>query len=66
MYWLTFCVRVTTPPQCGRNGTVHAAGASILSPARGVFADMRNACGVRAVGLADYRWALPRITIVLP
>jgi len=23
-------------------------------------------CGMYAVGLADYRWALPRISIVLP
>jgi len=45
MYSLTFCVRVTTPPQYGLNGTAHAAGASILSPVRGVFA-ARRACGV--------------------
>jgi len=50
MYSLTFRVRVTTPPQYGPNGTAHAAGASILSPARGVFAGMRSvrvrhACG---------------------
>jgi len=43
---------------------MHTAGASILSPARGVFAGMRRVR--RAVGLADYRWALPRISIVLP
>jgi len=42
MYWLTLCVRVTTPPQYGRNGTAHAAGASMLSLARGVFAGMRS------------------------
>jgi len=36
MYSLTFRVRVTTPPQYGRNGTAQAAGASILSPARGL------------------------------
>ena len=47
MYSLTFRVRVTTPPHYGRNGTAHAAGASILSPARGVFAGMRSACSVR-------------------
>ena len=52
MYSLTFRVRVTTPPQYGRNGTAHAAGASMLSPARGVFAGMRSvrvrhACGVQ-------------------
>jgi len=29
MYSLTFRVRVTTLPQHGRNGTAHAAGASI-------------------------------------
>jgi len=50
MYALTFRVRVTTPPQYGRNGTAHAAGASMLSPARGVFAGVRSvrvwhACG---------------------
>ena len=49
MYLLTF--RVSTPlqhPQYGRNRTAHAAGASILSPARGVLAGMRSvraACG---------------------
>ena len=47
MYSLTFRVRATKPPQYGRNGTAHAAGASILSPARGVFAGMRSACCVR-------------------
>jgi len=49
MYLLTFRVRVTTPPQYGRNGMVHAAGASMLLPARGVFASMRSvqhACSV--------------------
>jgi len=40
------CSRYNTP-QYGRNGTAHAAGASILSPVRGVFAArMRSACGV--------------------
>jgi len=63
---LTF--RVTTPPQYGRNGTAHSAGASILSPARGVFAGVRIVCvcSMRAVGLPDYRWALQRISMVLP
>jgi len=42
MYSLTFCVRVTTPPQYGRNGMAHAAGASILSSVRGVFAARRT------------------------
>jgi len=66
MYSLTFRVRVTTPPQYGRNGTAHAAGATILSLARGVFAGMRSAwhCVRRAVGLADYRRALPRTSSV--
>jgi len=72
MYSLPFRVRVTTPPQYGRNGTAHAAGASMLLPARGVFAGMRSVlcacatCVRRAVGQADYRCALPRISIVLP
>jgi len=66
MYSLTFCVPVATHPQNGWNGTAHAEGASILSPARGVFAAlrtshvarMRSACDV---GLTHYRWALSRI-----
>jgi len=52
MYSLTFRVRVTTLPQYGRNETAHAAGASISSLARAVFAGMRSAwhraCGVRS------------------
>jgi len=48
MYSLTFRVRVTTTPQYGRNGTAHAAGTSMLSPARGVFAGMHVCvCGMR-------------------
>jgi len=43
MYSLTFRVRVTTPPQYGRNGTAHAAGASMLALTRGVFAGMHSA-----------------------
>jgi len=66
MYSLTFRARTTTPPQYGRNGTAHAAGAPMLSPARGVFDGMRSVRVRRAVGLADYRWALPCISIVLP
>ena len=67
MYSLIFRVRVTTPPHYGRNGTAHAAGASILSLARGVFASIRSAWHSvrRAVGLADCRWALPRISSVV-
>jgi len=50
MYSLTFRAPVTTPPQYGQNGTAHAAGSSILSSVRGVFAGMlivrvRHACG---------------------
>ena len=52
-YSLTFRVRVTTPSQYGRNGTAHAAGASILSPARGVFAGMRSVCVRHACGGPD-------------
>jgi len=66
MYSLTFRAGVTTSPQYGRNGTAHATGAPILSPARGVFAGMRSVRVRRAVSLVDYRWALPRISIVLP
>jgi len=72
MYSLTFRVRVTTPAQYERNGTAslqitsRTQQALSASLAREVFAGMRSACGVRrAVGLADYRWALPRIFIVL-
>jgi len=69
MYSLTIRVRVITPPQHGRNGTAHAVGASISSRrGESVFAGMRSAwhCVQRVVGLADYRWALPCISIVLP
>jgi len=52
MYSLTFRVRVTTPPQYGQNGMVHAAGTSILLL-------------VCAEGLADHCWALPRIFSVV-
>jgi len=64
MYSLTFCI--TTSPQYGQNRKAHAAGASILSRVRGVFAGMRSAwhCVRRAVGLADYSWALPCISSV--
>jgi len=63
MYSLKFRVRVTTRPQYGRKWN----GASILSLARAVFAGMRSVghCVRRAVGLADYRWALPRISSVV-
>jgi len=42
MYSLTFRVHATTLLQYGRNGMVHAAGTSMLSPARGVFAGMHS------------------------
>jgi len=61
MYSLTFRVRVATPPQYGRNGTAHAAGASILSPARGVFAGMRSV-RVRAIVWACGRGQTDRQT----
>ena len=67
MYSLTFRVRVTTPPAVWTkwNGVVadnvaHAAGASLLSLVRGVFAGMCSACGERW-GLVDYRWTFPCI-----
>jgi len=43
------------------DNVTHAAGTLILSLARRVFAGMGI---LRAVGLADYRWALPRISSV--
>jgi len=53
MYSLTFCVRVTSwtynTPQYGRNGTAHAAGASILSWARGVGMRSARHCVRRVV-----------------
>jgi len=61
MYSLTFRVRVATPAQYGRNGT-----ASLQIKSHTQEACVRSACGVRALGLADYRWALPRISIMLP
>ena len=42
MYSLTFRVRVTIPPQYGRNGTAHAAGEGSL---RWHAACVRRACG---------------------
>jgi len=63
MYWQTFRVRVTTPPQYERNGTAHAAGSSILSPTRGVFAGMRS---VRVRHACAGPGGLPSISIVLP
>jgi len=68
MYSLTLRVRVTTP----RNNDemerrTLQARRCYRRRGKSVFAGIRSACGVRrAVGLADYRWALPRISIVLP
>jgi len=67
MYWLTFRVRVTTPPQYGRNGTASWQITSRTQHARRFYrcrGESSPACVVRAVGLADYRWALPRIASV--
>ena len=67
MYSLTFRVRVTTPPQYGRNGTASLQITSRTQHARRFYrwrGESSPACVVRAVGLADYRWALPRISSV--
>jgi len=67
MYSLTFRVRVKTPPQCGRNGTASLQITSRMQQARWFYrwrGESSPACVVRAVGLADYRWALPRISSV--
>jgi len=68
MYSLTFRVRVTTPRSMDEmERRTQQARRFYRRRRESVFADMRNACGARrAVGLADYRWALPRISIVLP
>jgi len=71
MYSLRFRVRVTTPPQYGRNGTAHAADTSILSLARGVFASMRSvrvrrACGVRWAWRVTAGFCHAFISTVLP
>ena len=64
MYSLTFRVRVATPAQYGRNGT---ASLQITSHTPNLHVDfIAGACVRRALGLADYRWALPRISIMLP
>jgi len=66
MYSLAFRVRVTTPPAVWTkwNGiiadnVVHAAGTSILSLVRGVFAGMRSACsgpGRLPLGFSTHFW----------
>ena len=67
MYSLTFCVRVATPVQCGRNGTASLQITSRTQHVRRFYRWCVRACGVRcALGLADYCWALPHISIMLP
>ena len=65
MYLLTFRVCVTTPPAVWtkwnslvEHNVANAAGASILSLVRGVFAGMRSVCGMR------WAWQLPPISSV--
>ena len=65
---ITFRVRLATPAQYGRNGT---ASLQITSHTPNLHVDFIagacvRACDVRALGLADYRWTLPRISIMLP
>ena len=64
MYSLTFGVRVTTPPQYGRNGTASFQITSCTQQARRFYRRCVRACVVCMVGLADYRWALPHISSV--
>ena len=65
MYSLTFRVRVTTPAQYGRNGTASLQITSHTQQARRFYRwRVHSACG--AMGLTDYRWALPGISIMLP
>jgi len=67
MYSLTFRVRVTTPPQCGLNGTASLQITSRTQQARRFYrcrGQTSPACVMRAVGLADYRWPLSRISSV--
>jgi len=67
MYLLTFCIRVTTPCSmdemewCTQQARRCYRRRGESSPACVVCM-----CGMRAVGQADYRCALPRISIVLP
>jgi len=62
MYSLTFRVRVATPTRYGRNGTASLQITSRTQQARRFYRWCVRACVVRAVGLADYHWALPRIS----
>ena len=65
MYSLTFRARVTTPQQYGQNGTAHAAGASMLSPARGVFAGMRTVRG-RCACSVQWAWRINSLKLPTP
>ena len=69
MYSLTFRVRVTTSRSMDKMER-RTQQARRFYRRRGESSPacvVRAACCVRrAVGLADYRWALPRISIVLP
>jgi len=60
MYSLTFRVRVATSAQYGRNGTASLQITSHTQQARRFY----RSCVRRALGLADYRWALTRISIM--
>ena len=67
MYSLTFRVRVTAPPQYGRNATALLQITPHSQQARQFYrwqGESSPACVVRAVGLADYCRALPRISSV--
>jgi len=66
MYSLTFRVRVATRAQYGRNETASLQITTHTQQARRFYRWCVRACVVRALGLADYRWALPRISIMLP
>jgi len=66
MYSLTFRIRVATPAQYGRNGTASLQITSHTQQAGRFYRWCVRACVVRALGLADYRWALPHISIMLP
>jgi len=52
---------LTTPPRCARNGTASLQITSRKQQARR-FDRCRGVSGMRALGLAGYCWALPRIS----
>ena len=59
MYSLTFRVRVTTPRSMDEMERPRCSCVDFIAGG-----ESAPACVVRAVGLADYRWALPRISSV--